>query len=47
MRDRLLDIYRNADLRLEVVAKLWPETEQQRCWPHKTAHVLEKLPKAL
>ncbi len=31
----------------KAVAKLWPETDQQRCWVHKTANVLEKLPKAI
>ena len=25
----------------------WPQTDQQRCWVHKTANVLEKLPKAM
>ncbi len=29
------------------VAKCWPQTDQQRCWVHKTANVLEKLPKAM
>jgi len=27
--------------------KLWPATRQQRCWVHKTANVLNKLPKGL
>jgi transposase-like protein len=31
----------------KAVAKLWPETGHQRCWVHKTANVLEKLPKAM
>ena len=31
----------------KAVGKLWPETDQQRCWVHKTANVLEKLPKAM
>lgn len=31
----------------KAVAKLWPQTGQQRCWVHKTANVLEKLPKAM
>jgi putative transposase len=31
----------------KAVAKIWPETDQQRCWVHKTANVLEKLPKAV
>ncbi len=31
----------------KAVGKLWPETDQQRGWVHKTANVLEKLPKAM
>lgn len=31
----------------KALAKVWPETNQQRCWVHKTANVLEKLPKAM
>jgi len=31
----------------KAVTKLWPETDQQRCWVHKTANVLVKLPKAM
>lgn len=31
----------------KTVGKLWPETDQQRCWVHKTATLLEKLPKAM
>lgn len=31
----------------KAVAKCWPQTDQQRCWVHKTANVLEKLPKAM
>jgi putative transposase len=31
----------------KAVTKLWPETDQQRCWVHKTANILEKLPKAM
>jgi transposase-like protein len=27
--------------------KLWPDTREQRCWVHKTANVLDKLPKRL
>jgi len=27
--------------------KLWPNTREQRCWVHKTANVLDKLPKRL
>lgn len=31
----------------KAVAKCWSQTDQQRCWVHKTANVLEKLPKAM
>jgi hypothetical protein len=27
-------------------AKVWPTTREQRCWVHKTANVLGKLPKS-
>ena len=27
--------------------KIWPSTRQQRCWVHKTANVLDKLPKSV
>ena len=27
--------------------KLWPATREQRCWVHKTANVLNKLPKSV
>ena len=27
--------------------KVWPTTRQQRCWVHKTANVLDKLPKSV
>jgi transposase-like protein len=27
--------------------QLWPETREQRCWVHKTANVLDKLPQRL
>lgn len=27
--------------------KLWPTTAHQRCWVHKTANVMDKLPKAV
>ncbi len=27
--------------------KLWPTTREQRCWVHKTANVLNKLPKSV
>jgi transposase-like protein len=31
----------------KAVTKIWPETDHQRCWVHKTANILEKLPKAM
>jgi len=31
----------------KAAAKCWSNTDQQRCWVHKTANVLEKLPKAM
>lgn len=31
----------------KAVAKCWPETQGQRCWVHKTANVLAKLPKSI
>lgn len=31
----------------KALAKLYPETVHQRCWVHKTANVLEKLPKSV
>ena len=31
----------------KAVGKLWPDTTQRRCWVHKTANVLNKLPKAV
>jgi putative transposase len=27
--------------------QVWPETKEQRCWVHKTANVLDKLPKGV
>jgi transposase-like protein len=27
--------------------KVWPETKEQRCWVHKTANVLNKMPKSV
>ena len=27
------------------VREVWPETREQRCWVHKLANVLDKLPK--
>ncbi len=29
------------------VREVWPETAEQRCWVHRIANVLDKLPKAL
>lgn len=29
------------------LGKVWPTTDQQRCWVHKTANVMDKLPKAV
>jgi putative transposase len=29
----------------KALAKVWPTTRAQRCWVHKTANVLDKLPK--
>jgi putative transposase len=31
----------------KAVTKQWPKTRHQRCWVHKTANVLDKLPKAV
>ena len=31
----------------KAVAQKWPQTAQQRCWVHKTANVLNKVPKAV
>ena len=31
----------------KAVNKVWPETKHQRCWVHKTANVLNKLPKSV
>ena len=30
----------------QAVEKVWPQTRGQRCWVHKTANVLNKLPKS-
>jgi transposase-like protein len=30
----------------KAVGELWPTTTEQRCWVHKTANVLNKLPKS-
>ncbi|MCL7931840.1 transposase, partial [Halomonas llamarensis] len=29
------------------LSKVYPETDHQRCWVHKTANVLNKLPKSV
>lgn len=31
----------------KAITKKWPQTRQQRCWVHKTANVLNKVPKAM
>jgi transposase-like protein len=31
----------------EALTELWPTTREQRCWVHKTANVLDKLPKSI
>lgn len=31
----------------KAVSKRWPNTVQQRCWVHKTANILNKVPKAV
>ncbi len=30
----------------KAIGELWPKTREQRCWVHKTANVLNKLPKS-
>ncbi len=30
----------------KTLGKVWPKTLGQRCWVHKTANVLKKLPKS-
>jgi transposase-like protein len=30
----------------KAVRQVWPEVKEQRCWVHKTANVLDKLPKS-
>ena len=29
------------------VGKIWPTTDQQRYWVHKTANIMKKLPKTM
>lgn len=31
----------------KAIAQVYPQTREQRCWVHKTANVLDKLPKRL
>ena len=31
----------------KALSKVYPDTRQQRCWVHKTANVLDKLPKSM
>jgi len=31
----------------KALGEVWPTTREQRCWVHKTANVLNKLPKSL
>jgi putative transposase len=31
----------------KAVRQVWPDAREQRCWVHKTANVLDKLPKSL
>jgi len=31
----------------KAVRQIWSETQEQRCWVHKTANVLDKLPKSM
>ena len=31
----------------KALSEVWPKTEEQRCWVHRTANVLDKLPKRL
>ncbi len=30
----------------KALGEVWPTTREQRCWAHKTANVLNKLPKS-
>jgi transposase-like protein len=30
----------------KAAGEVWPKTREQRCWVHKTANVLAKLPKS-
>ena len=31
----------------KALSEVWPQTAEQRCWVHRTANVLDKLPKRL
>jgi hypothetical protein len=30
----------------QAIEQVWPQTREQRCWVHKTANVLNKLPES-
>jgi transposase-like protein len=30
----------------KAIGEVWPKTREQRCWVHKTANILNKLPKS-
>jgi putative transposase len=30
----------------KALGEIWPTTREQRCWMHKTANILNKLPKS-
>ena len=31
----------------KALGEVWPTTREQRCWVHKTANILNKMPKSL
>ena len=31
----------------KALGEVWPATREQRCWVHKTANILNKMPKSL
>jgi Transposase, Mutator family len=37
---------RQFSIRWKMLGELWPATGEQRCWVHKAAHILNKLPKS-
>src|ERR1700694_2632986 len=50
-RTLLLDLRRRGlsiapELAVADGGEVWPKTREQRCWGHKTANVLNKLPKS-